>query len=168
MRTRRTSAAARTAAARLELSVQYAAGTGSAPDRAAIRRWVRAAVAGRRARAALAVRIVDEAEGRALNRRWRKRRRATNVLSFPSDGVPGAAPDFVGDIVVCAPVVEAEARAQGKSSEAHWAHMLVHGTLHLLGYDHDVDARAEQMEGIEREVLARLGYPDPYSPVPLP
>ena len=87
---------------------------------------------------------------------------ATNVLSFPHEQLPGIAPSLLGDVVICAPVVASEAVAQGKSLEAHWAHMVVHGVLHLQGYDHQNSAEAEEMESLERRILAGLGYPDPY------
>ncbi|MCC7412555.1 MAG: rRNA maturation RNase YbeY [Gammaproteobacteria bacterium] len=147
---------------RVDLTVQYASRSRAVPAETALRRWVSAALGGGR-RAALTVRIVDRAESRRLNSRWRGRRKPTNVLSFPfgDRGVPGAR-GHIGDIVVCAPVVNAEASAQGKSREQHWAHILVHGTLHLLGHDHDVGARAARMEALERRLLARMGYPDPY------
>ncbi len=148
---------------RLELDVQYASRSRAVPAAALVRRWVRAALAGRRARAALGVRLVDRAEGRALNARYRGRRRPTNVLSFGGPPPP-VAPEWLGDLVLCAPVVNAEARAQGKAPEAHWAHLVIHGTLHLLGHDHRRPREAARMEDIERAVLARLGFPDPYTP----
>jgi len=101
--------------------------------------------------------VVGSRESRALNERWRGRAQPTNVLSFPGDG------RLIGDIVVCAPVVAREARAQGKALSAHWAHMVLHGTLHLLGFDHARAADARRMERRERALLARLGFADPYS-----
>lgn len=116
--------------------------------------------------AALCIRIVDEAEGRALNRRWRGKHYATNVLAFPAAAPPGlpagSAPSVMGDIVVCAPVVAREAAEQRKSPWHHWAHLIVHGTLHLRGFDHIHAAEAEEMERLERDILATLGVPDPY------
>jgi len=103
------------------------------------------------------VRIVGPAESRRLNRRFRKKDKPTNVLSFPYDD-----PGVLGDVVICAAVVEREAREQGKRSKAHWAHMVVHGVLHLRGYDHMRPADARVMEGRERAILARLSFPDPY------
>lgn len=144
------------------VDVQYACARRGRPDRHRIALWARAALAGRRRRCALTVRIVDEAESAALNRRWRGRRGATNVLSFPAGKLPAPGPRLLGDIVICAPVVEREARRQGKSRAAHWAHMVVHGTLHLLGYDHQQSAEAEKMERLETRVLARLGVANPY------
>ena len=146
------------------IDVQYAtASPVGLPDEAAIGRWVRAALAGRRAAAQLVVRMVDEPEGQELNAHYRGRDGATNVLSFDFGEPELLDPPLLGDIVVCAPVVEREAHDQGKASEAHWAHLVVHGTLHLLGFDHESEPDAERMEGIEREVLAALGYPDPYA-----
>ncbi len=113
--------------------------------------------------AEVVVRLVGEAEGRRLNREFRGRDRATNVLSFPFEPPPGVELDHLGDLVICAPVVAREATAQGKSPEAHWAHMVVHGMLHLQGYDHQNDDQAAIMEGLETQILAGLGYPAPYA-----
>ena len=120
----------------------------------------------RRARAELTIRIVDEEEARALNQRWRDRDYATNVLSFPLTGLAHIAPDLLGDIVLCAPVIAAEAATQGKTRDAHWAHLTVHGVLHLLGFDHEHAAAAAAMERHERAILAALGLPDPYRAEP--
>jgi probable rRNA maturation factor len=111
----------------------------------------------------LTVRIVGRAEGARLNRRWRGKPGATNVLSFPGMELPGNGPDLLGDIVICAPVVDGEAQTQGKSRAAHWAHMVVHGVLHLLGYDHESQAQAAVMESLEVKLLARLGVDNPYA-----
>jgi probable rRNA maturation factor len=129
-----------------------------APAPSSLRAWA-ALVAGDRD-AELGIRVVGSGESRALNRRWRGRPGATNVLSFPAAPTPGGRQ--LGDIVVCAPVVAREAREQGKALRAHWAHMIVHGTLHLLGFDHVRTADARRMEGRERALLARLGIQDPY------
>jgi len=116
------------------------------------------------------VRYVEPAESRSLNAGFRHRDRPTNVLSFPASDdparfevLPGAELPYIGDLVICPTVVEAEAAEQGKSRRAHHAHMVVHGILHLLGYDHLTGDEAEQMESIEIRVLATLGYPDPYA-----
>lgn len=144
------------------MDVQDATNGEALPDQAQITDWVGAALAGRRESAELTVRIVDEDEGRALNERWRGGAGATNVLSFPVGEELAAAPALLGDIVICAPLVRREAAEQGKPEEAHWAHLVIHGVLHLLDYDH-VDAReAEVMETLETEVLEGLGYGDPY------
>lgn len=127
--------------------------------------WVAAALEGRREAAEVTVRIVDEPEGRDLNQRYRQRDYATNVLSFPADLPAEVEVPLLGDIVICAPVVIREADAQGKEWRSHWAHLTVHGVLHLLGYDHQEDAEAERMEALETEIMGRLGFPDPYQPI---
>ena len=113
--------------------------------------------------AQLTVRIVDEAEGTELNERYRHRTGPTNVLSFPFEQPALLQPPLLGDIVLCAPVVAREAAAQGKAPAAHWAHLVVHGVLHLLGHDHEDERQAEEMEALERDILATLGLPDPYA-----
>jgi probable rRNA maturation factor len=145
----------------ISVDVQYATDE-DAPDQAQIRRWIEAALAGRRGSAELTVRIVDEEEGRELNERWRGGTGPTNVLSFTVGEELPAAPGLLGDIVICAPLVRREAAAQGKPEEAHWAHLVVHGALHLLGHDHADAREAEVMESLETEVLDGLGYDDPY------
>lgn len=149
----------------VEVVVQYAVDPPTAlPSKKTITIWVKAALAGRREEAQLTVRIVDEEEGSELNQRWRKRAGPTNVLSFPSTGLERIAPTLLGDIVICAPVVKREAQHQRKALCAHWAHMVIHGTLHLLGLDHIEEQQALIMEQLETEILGRLGYADPYSP----
>jgi probable rRNA maturation factor len=142
----------------LEVVLRYRTRRPWAPGPATLRRWARLAAGSRGG--TLGIRVVGSRESRALNGRWRGRDAPTNVLSFP------AAAELrgreLGDVVVCAPVVAREARRQGKRLAAHWAHMVVHGTLHLLGYDHLHAADAERMEGRERVLLARLGIADPY------
>jgi probable rRNA maturation factor len=145
------------------VDVQFGCSPRGRPDRRRIARWVRAAVAGRRSVASVTVRVVGRREGAELNYRWRRRNGPTNVLSFPADGVDHAVPGLLGDIVICAPVVETEAREQGKTRDAHWAHMVVHGVLHLLGLDHVRKSEARRMEAEEKRILAELGYPDPYA-----
>jgi probable rRNA maturation factor len=144
--------------------VQYAAEARALPTRAQFRAWVKAALGGEHA-GEVSVRVVAPEESKSLNSQYRQRDYATNVLAFPGDTalleIDPEAP--LGDIVICAEVVEREAREQRKEAEAHWAHMTVHGALHLAGFDHDRDAEAEAMEGREREVLAGLGFPDPYA-----
>lgn len=110
----------------------------------------------------LTVRIVDEAESEALNKQWRHCSKPTNVLSFPFEQTPSLDVLLLGDIVVCAPLIIQEAHAQKKPVEAHWAHLIVHGTLHLLGYDHLEDKQAHIMEDLEITILHRLGYANPY------
>jgi probable rRNA maturation factor len=123
------------------------------PDRT-LRKWAAAVLP---ADAQVTVRFVAEAEGRRLNREWRGKDYATNVLSFPYSRRP-----LEGDLVICAPVVAREAKAQGKRVEAHHAHLLIHGCLHLMGMDHEEDAQARRMENRERRLLAALGFADPY------
>ena len=149
-------------AAVLELDLQRATDA-AAPDDSAFRRWCELALRQRSADSELTIRLVDEPEGRELNRTWRGKDYATNVLSFPAE-VPDGILDIplLGDLVICVPVVQREAAEQGKSIEAHWAHLVIHGCLHLLGYDHLEDAEAEEMETLERHLLAELGHPDPY------
>jgi probable rRNA maturation factor len=140
----------------LSLSVQYACKDAALPSRSSVRRWVRASC-GRPAQ--VAVRFVDAKEGRALNHDYRHKDYATNVLSF----VYATEPMVAGDLVVCLPVVLREAGEQGKAAETHFAHLIVHGMLHLQGYDHETSNEdAVHMEAREREILASLGYPDPY------
>ena len=133
------------------VTVQYAVPRRGVPAAAALARWARAASPER----PLTVRVVGAREGRALNRRFRRRDRATNVLSFAYGGE--------GDIVLCHPVVTREARSQGKSVRAHYAHLVVHGVLHLRGYVHDDVHRAQRMEAREIRILRRLGFADPYT-----
>jgi probable rRNA maturation factor len=150
-------------ATRLTLDLQRVSAPPGVPGERAFRQWARAAlgqVAGSRS---LVIRVVDEAESRDLNQRFRGIDRATNVLSFPFEGPPGLATGLLGDLVICAPVVRRESAEQGKSARAHWAHMVVHGVLHLMGYDHANDQEAAVMEAREREVLAELGFGDPYA-----
>ena len=151
--------------ARITIAIDDASGAAGVPSATMLRRAARAALqAGRRSKAAagLAIRIVGRREGRALNKRYRKQDHATNVLSFPALLPSGIARGLLGDLVICAAVVSAEARAQGKRPLAHWSHMVVHGVLHLLGHDHMRRTEAARMERLERRVLATLGHPDPY------
>jgi probable rRNA maturation factor len=153
---------------RLDVSVSYAAPRAGLPAAVSFRKWVAAALQGRIREADLAVRIVGAKEGRALNRHYRGKDHATNVLSFPADvadGVKlpkGVVMPLLGDLVLCAPVVAREAKEQRKPLAAHYAHLTVHGALHLLGWDHQDAREAECMEQLEREILAGLGIGDPY------
>lgn len=146
----------------LDVAVSYAAPRAGVPASASFRKWVAAALKGRIREADLAIRIVDEREGCALNRHYRGKDYATNVLSFPAELPEGVKLPLLGDLVICAPVVAREAAEQGKPVAAHYAHLTVHGVLHLLGWDHEDEKEAEAMEQLEREVLAELGLPDPY------
>ena len=135
-----------------------------APSAKRLALWAAAAAGARGRHGELAIRIVGKRESRRLNAQWRSKDYATNVLSFPAEGVPAVVrPRPLGDLVICAPVVAAEAHEQGKTQAAHWAHMVVHGVLHLLGHDHEHDAEAERMERLERRLLAGLGFADPYA-----
>ncbi len=145
----------------LSLDVQVACEVDGLPAAAAFRRWAKAALAAAaEGTAEIAIRIVDEVEGAELNQRYRRKAGPTNVLAFPY--TPATGHDLHGDLVMCAPVVQREAREQGKAAEAHWAHMCVHGILHLCGYDHTTQDEAVVMEGLETSILEGLGFPRPY------
>jgi len=143
------------------LSIQRASSSTEMPDDEAIRRFAAVVLDDLQA-PVLNLRIVDEPEGRALNRQWRGRDYATNVLSFPADLPEGSGVNLLGDVVITASVVEREALEQGKPVADHFAHLLVHGILHLRGYDHISDRDAREMEALEIEHLARLGVSNPY------
>ncbi|WP_339461241.1 rRNA maturation RNase YbeY [Pseudomonas sp. EA_105y_Pfl2_R69] len=153
----------------LELDLQRASDAANLPSEAQFRAWCELALRQRSADSELTIRLVDEPEGRELNHTYRQRDYATNVLSFPADvpdelgGIPLLDIPLLGDLVICVPVVAREALEQAKPLEAHWAHMVIHGCLHLLGYDHIEDEEAEEMEALERELLAELGHADPYA-----
>lgn len=148
------------------IAIQRASTLRGLPTNAEMRRWITHAVRHLRSDATLTVRIVDTEEGAALNQRWRGRQGPTNVLSFPVSGLEAVAPALLGDIVLCAPVLKAEAATQRKTIAAHCAHLLVHGTLHLLGYDHEKPREAAAMERLETGLLAELEFPDPYAERP--
>jgi len=151
-----------------DILVQRRVPARSIPSAGSLRDWAVAALGDRIG--ALSIQIVDRDESHALNLQYRGKDKPTNVLSFPADpdlaeladeGLP--VETELGDLVICAPVVAEEAIAQGKTARAHWAHMVVHGCLHLLGYDHENDAEADIMEQRERDILAGLGFADPYA-----
>jgi len=146
----------------LGLDVQYAVDDDSLPTQREFECWVRAALEPMGDTVDMAIRVVDEQEGQQLNNRYRDIDRATNVLSFPFEAPPGIESDYIGDLVICAPVVQREAQQQHKPEKHHWAHMVVHGVLHLRGYDHQLDAQAVEMETLEKKILATLGVQDPY------
>ena len=152
----------------MSVDVQVASDAAGLPSIDAVRGWVERTVRATDSagNAEVSVRIVDEAEMQALNREYRDQDKPTNVLAFPAGdagfALPGDIP-LLGDVVVCAGVVAREADQQGKPLEHHWAHMLVHGTLHLLGYDHVGDEQAEAMEALERRILDEFGIADPYA-----
>lgn len=140
----------------LDFSLQLASQAADIPSAAQFKRWVRAAL---RVETSLTIRVVDEDEGRQLNASYRGKDYATNVLTFPLTEEPL----LMGDIIICAPVVAREAIEQGKSLLAHYAHMTVHGVLHLHGYDHEVDAQADLMEAMEIAIMHKLGFANPYA-----
>ena len=147
---------------RLALDVSYAARRPWVPGARRLMRWASAALAPLRSSMVLSVRVVGKKRSRSLNARYRRKDKPTNVLSF---GGPGRAADgrcYLGELVVCAGVVADEARTLGKSLESHWAHMIVHGTLHLQGFDHEIEADAVRMAARESQILDRLGFSDPY------
>ena len=149
-----------------EVEVQALVDGAGLPDAVQVRSWVRGALQGQDRPLEVVVRIVDEAEIRDLNKRFRHRDKPTNVLSFPSAPVgfvrDGREPALLGDLVICAPLVRREAGEQGKTIDAHFAHMVVHGVLHLLGHDHLDDDEAAEMEAAECRILQGLGFGDPY------
>jgi probable rRNA maturation factor len=149
-------------ARRLELDVGYAARQPWVPGSRQLNRWATAALVPLRRSVVLSVRIVGKARSRSLNAHYRHKDKPTNVLSFSG---AGSAPDgryFLGELVICAPVVAQEAQTQGKTLQAHWAHMTVHGVLHLLGFDHELPLEAVKMAAKEIQILDRLGFSDPY------
>jgi probable rRNA maturation factor len=158
---------------KLSVTVQLAGARRGVPHSRSLDRWAQAAARaakssrrGRETQRELTIRVVGAAESRKLNRTWRGKDKPTNVLSFSALPVGNGQHELVpelGDLAICAPVVAREAREQGKSAQAHWAHMVVHGVLHLLGYDHEVDRDAQVMEAREADILAGLGYSNPYA-----
>jgi probable rRNA maturation factor len=153
---------------RTPLAVECSFATRDAvPSARLLRRWASAALGARGAGREVALSTVGAARMRSLNRRYRGRDKPTNVLSFPVQPHPGAGstqPQPLGDVVICPAVLRREARAQGKAERAHWAHLVVHGALHLVGYDHERDADARRMERREIAVLRALGFDNPYLP----
>jgi probable rRNA maturation factor len=145
------------------IDLQLATTASSVPAQPELLRWVHAALAAEGTEGEVSIRVVDAAESRELNRTYRDKDAPTNVLSFPCELAVEVEPRLLGDVVICAPLVATEAAAQGKSVRAHWAHLIVHGTLHLLGYDHERAAEAKRMEMRERSILGDLGFPDPYT-----
>lgn len=145
----------------LDLQIACADSNGL-PDAATFQRWLQGVLPQFKEEAEVTVRLVDEAESNQLNLTYRGMDKPTNVLSFPFEAPTGIALSLLGDLIICRQVVEHEAAKQDKTLEAHWAHMVVHGSLHLLGYDHIKDDEAEKMESLETEIMHGLGYPDPY------
>jgi probable rRNA maturation factor len=145
----------------IEVDVQHATVFQPLPGNQEFNLWVSTALQ-ENDDAALTLRLVDEAESRELNSRFRGKDAPTNVLSFPAELPPGIDIPLLGDIVICAPLVHEEAAAQNKPVQAHWAHLVIHGVLHLLGHDHQDEQEAREMETIEVDLLFSLGIPNPY------
>ncbi len=148
-----------------QIDIQRILSNPDQPDDGQLRHWAFAVLSAARAPAEreLLIRIVDEAEMTELNKRYRGKDGSTNVLSFPFESPPGVSLPLIGDLVICDPVVVREAREQNKTVISHWAHMVVHGVLHLLGHDHIEEDQAAQMEQLETVILHELGFPDPYA-----
>lgn len=143
----------------LQLVVEEQSGL---PNESDILNWLSTTISQFQPQAEVTVRIVDEPESQQLNRDYRGKDKPTNVLSFPFEAPPGMELDLLGDLIICRQVVEREADEQSKPLMAHWAHMVVHGSLHLLGYDHIEDDEAEEMESLETEIMQSMGFQDPY------
>jgi probable rRNA maturation factor len=152
----------------ISVDLQIACPVKSAPREAEVHSWLERAYQAGSADASrqcdVSVRIVDEDESRQLNSQFRQQNKATNVLAFPADSfnLPTGEADLLGDLVICGPLVEQEAEDQGKNPAGHWGHLLIHGMLHLLGYDHETASQAAEMETVERRILAEHGFEDPY------
>ena len=146
---------------RLDLDLQVVTRFPGVPHYSQLESWVSTALQGR-GETAVTIRVVDEAQSSELNKRFRGKPGPTNVLSFAADVHEAVSDPLLGDIVICAPLVSREAQEQGINLMAHWAHLTVHGVLHLLGHDHQNEEQARQMEREEVCLLARIGYPDPY------
>ncbi len=144
------------------MDIQNTSAHASLPENELIIKWAELALDEQHKDAEVTLRVVDIDEGKHLNKEWRNKDSATNVLSFPVGEPIEQAPNLLGDIVICAPVVEQEARDQGKDSEAHWAHLIIHGMLHLQGYNHESDEEAMIMETKEIQILKNMGFSNPY------
>ena len=144
------------------IEIQNASNMSSLPADDLIAQWAKQALDEKHKEAEITLRIVDEEEGLALNKEWREKESATNVLSFPVGEILEQAPNLLGDIVICAPIVVREANEQGKPFDAHWAHLVIHGVLHLQGYDHESNEQADIMESKEIRILKKIGYANPY------
>ncbi len=160
--------AATDAHAEIQVFIDNTCDAKNIPDAAQFTQWVVAALAGLRTRAEVSIGIIDEENSATLNGQYRSKQYATNVLSFPSDLPEDFDPPLLGDLALCAAVIEREAQEQHKTTTAHWAHMVIHGCLHLLGFDHLDDAEAEAMEAREITILHSLGFENPYDAVAAP
>jgi probable rRNA maturation factor len=145
----------------MELTLQDVSDASDVPGEDEIRRWLTAALTEQDIE--LTVRLVDGEEMSELNHQYRHKQGPTNVLSFPFENPPGVSSGILGDIVICAPVVRCEAREQEKTVLSHWAHMVIHGALHLQGYDHENEQDALEMEAQETRIMMQLGFPEPYT-----
>ena len=146
----------------IDVDIQFAVDDQTLPDEDEFQRWVEIALADQLDEAELCIRIVCSEESQELNTTWRGKDKPTNVLSFPFEAPPGFSSAMIGDLAICAEVVAAEAKEQNKPLKAHWAHMVIHGVLHLIGFDHINDEDAEEMEALEIKLLAQLDIPNPY------
>ena len=144
------------------LDLQVASSAQDIPTLDDFQTWLALAIPGDQQHWDITIRVVDEAESQSLNRDYRNKDYATNVLSFPADVPAELNIPLLGDLVICAPVVAREAAEQAKPAKAHWAHLCIHGALHLLGYDHETEAEAEEMEALETKLIMGLGFADPY------
>ncbi|GJM04161.1 MAG: endoribonuclease YbeY [marine bacterium B5-7] len=144
------------------IEIQNASNINSLPTDNLLVEWIKQALDENHQEAEITLRIVDEEEGITLNKKWRNKESATNVLSFPVGDTLEQAPNLLGDIVICAPIVKREASEQGKKFDAHWAHLVIHGVLHLQGYDHESNEQASIMESKEVLILKSIGYANPY------
>lgn len=147
---------------KIKVNIQRATRTSGLPSNQLVRKCVRLALAKRPGPSEITVRMTGAREAARLNRKWRRKKGPTNVLSFPATDIREFVPGYLGDIVLCAPVIAREATQQGKPLAAHWAHMIIHGTLHLMGYDHIKPAARRKMESLEKKLLAAMGIADPY------
>jgi probable rRNA maturation factor len=146
----------------IHVEVQYDSELSPLPTKKQLREWARMALAEVKEESEITLRIVDETESHALNFQFRGKDKPTNVLSFPYEVIPEMTPHLLGDLVLCAPVILREANEQEKEINAHWAHMIIHGCLHLLGYDHVTPEQAAVMEPLEVTLLNRIGFANPY------
>jgi len=147
----------------ITLDLQHASHANNIPEQKELQHWLNAVLLPKHNGIELTIRIVDIEESQALNHQYRGKNKPTNVLSFPFEVPAGIELNLLGDLVICAPIVAQEAKQQNKTIPAHWAHMVIHGCLHLLGFDHIKDKDAEQMEAVEIDILAKLGFNNPYA-----
>lgn len=147
----------------ITLDLQNACSNENIPSLVQFQQWLNASLLPKHDNTELTIRLVEINESQQLNAQYRHKNKPTNVLSFPFEIPSGIELNLLGDLVICADIVESEAKEQNKALEAHWAHMVVHGCLHLLGYDHINDNDAEQMETLEIDILTKLGFNNPYT-----